>query len=80
MSADSRCPAAALTPPAPPAPPLASLAPQHWTAEQALAVFECLHAMRHALWAAYGPQVQQAWRDQLVPEGPTPELDPDEPF
>lgn len=54
--------------------------PQHWTAEQALAVFECLHAMRHALWAAYGPQVQQAWRDQLAPEGPVPDFDPHAPF
>jgi hypothetical protein len=80
MSADSRCSATAATPLAPPAPPLASLVPQHWTAEQALAVNECLHAMRHALWAAYGPQVQQAWRDQLVPEGLTPEFDPDAPF
>ena len=83
MSADSRSPATAATPPTPPtppAPPLASLVPQHWTAEQALAVFEYLHVMRHALWAAYGPEVQQAWRDQLVPEGSTPEFDLDEPF
>ncbi len=54
--------------------------PWHWTPEQALAVFECLQALRQALWAAYGPQVQQAWRDQLVPDGPPPEFDPDEPF
>ena len=54
--------------------------PLHWTPEQALAVFECLRAMRQALWALYGPQAQQAWRDQLVPDGPPPELDPDEPF
>ena len=74
MSASSRCSATAATA------PLASLVPQHWTAEQALAVNECLHAMRHALWAAYGPQIQQAWRDQLVPEGPTPEFDPNDPF
>ena len=54
--------------------------PRHWSPEQALAVFECLHAWRCALWAAYGPQVQQAWRDQLVPDRPPPEFDPDEPF
>lgn len=54
--------------------------PLHWTPEQALAVFECLHAIRQALWAAYGPQVQQAWRDQLIPEGPMPDFDPDVPF
>ena len=77
MSASSRCSATAATAATA---PLASLVPQHWTAEQALAVNECLHAMRHALWAAYGPQIQQAWRDQLVPEGPTPEFDPNDPF
>jgi hypothetical protein len=57
-----------------------ALIPRHWTPEQALAVFECLQALRHALWDAYGPQVQQAWREQLVPDGPAPEFDPDEPF
>ena len=64
----------------PPAPPPASIVPLHWTPEQALAVFECLQALREALWTVYGPQVQQAWRDQLVPDGPPPAFDPDEPF
>jgi len=54
--------------------------PLHWTPEQALAVFECLQAMRQALWVIYGTQVQQALREQLVPDGPPPEFDPDEPF
>ena len=54
--------------------------PTHWSPEQALAVFECLHAMRHALWAAYGPQIQQAWREQIMPDTGPPEFDPDEPF
>ena len=54
--------------------------PSHWTPEQALAVAECLQAMRQALWAIYGPQMQQAWREQLVPEGAPPEFEPDEPF
>ena len=54
--------------------------PLHWTPQQALAGFECLQAMRHALWQAYGPQVQQAWREQLMPAGSMPTLDPDEPF
>ena len=63
-----------------PAPAPALAVPLHWTPEQALAVFECLHALRQALWVAYGPQVQQAWRDQLVPEGPMPDFDPHEPF
>ena len=58
----------------------AVVVPLHWTPAQALAVFECLQAMRQELWAIYGPQVQQAWRDQLVPDGPPPEFDPDEPF
>ena len=62
----------------PPAP--AVVVPLHWTPEQALAVFECLQAMRQALWVVYGPKVQQAWRDQLVPDGPPPEFDTDEPF
>ena len=58
----------------------APIVPLHWTPEQALAVFECLHAVREALWILYGSQVQQAWRDQLMPEGVMPEVDPDEPF
>ncbi|NLZ39879.1 MAG: hypothetical protein GX886_01240 [Comamonadaceae bacterium] len=58
----------------------ASLILRHWTPEQALAVFECLQLLRQALWDAYGPQVRQAWREQLVPDGSPPEFDPDEPF
>lgn len=58
----------------------ASLIPRHWTPEQALAVFECLHALRQVLWDTYGPEVQQAWREQLAPDGAPPEFDPDEPF
>ena len=57
-----------------------SLIPRHWTPEQALAVFECLQLLRQALWQSYGPQVQQAWREQLVPDGQPLEFDPDEPF
>jgi len=45
-----------------------------------LAVAECLQAMRQALWTAYGPRMQQAWRDQLMPDGHGAEFDPDEPF
>lgn len=54
--------------------------PTHWSPEQALAVFECLQAQREALWDLYGPQVQQAWREQLVHAQPPPALDPDDPF
>ena len=57
-----------------------SAVPTHWSPEQALAVLECLHAMREAVWARYGPQAQQAWRDQLVPDQTPPEFDPDLPF
>lgn len=67
-------------PPSSPRRAPAPFVPMHWTPEQALAVFECLHAMREALWAAYGPQVQQAWRDQLMPDGLMPDFDPDLPF
>jgi len=72
MSTESTSPAASS--------PAPRVVPLHWTPEQALAVFECLQAMREALWIAYAPQVQQAWRDQLVPDGPMPEFDQDVPF
>jgi len=65
---------------APPTSTAAAPIPRHWTPEQALAVFECLQLLRQALWDAYGPQVQQAWREQLVPDGHPPEFDPDAPF
>ena len=65
---------------APPTSTAAALIPRHWTPEQALAVFECLQALRQALWFAYGPQVQQAWREQLVANGAPPDFDPDAPF
>jgi hypothetical protein len=58
----------------------ALVVPAHWSPEQALAVFECLQVLRQALWAAYGPQVQQAWREQLMPDTQPPEFDLDEPF
>ncbi len=54
--------------------------PAHWSPEQALAVFECLHWLREQLWSMYGPEVQQAWAAQLVPRSPRPEVDPHDPF
>ena len=54
--------------------------PTHWSPEQALAVLECLQAVREVVWALYGPQAQQAWRDQLVPDQAPPEFDPELPF
>jgi hypothetical protein len=62
------------------APAAPTLIPRHWTPEQALAVFECLQALRQALWSVYGQQVQQAWREQLLPDGTPPQFDPNEPF
>lgn len=61
--------------------PSASFAvPTHWSPEQALAVLEGLQAVREAVWAVYGQQAQQAWRDQLVPDSGPPDFDPDLPF
>ena len=54
--------------------------PVHWSPKQALAVLECLQAMRETLLSMYGPKVQQAWRDQLVPPPDPTSLDPDAPF
>jgi hypothetical protein len=54
--------------------------PAHWTPEQALAVFEILELLRDEICAAYGPEIQQAFRDDLIPEQGSLPLDPDEPF
>ena len=65
----------------PPLRPSASFTvPTHWSPEQALAVLEGLQAVREAVWAVYGQQAQQAWRDQLVPDHGPPDFDPDLPF
>jgi hypothetical protein len=61
-------------------PPAGLALPEHWSPEQALAVFECLHAVRESLWALYGSQLQQAWCEQLMPNEDPPQFDPDEPF
>ena len=54
--------------------------PSHWSASQALAVFERVELLRDQLWLAYGPEIQRAWRTQLAPEHAPPDLDPDSPF
>ena len=65
----------------PPLKPSASFdVPTHWSPEQALAVLEGLQAVREAVWAVYGRQALQAWRDQLVPDRGPPDFDPDLPF
>lgn len=37
--------------------------PAHWTPDQALAVFEIIELLRDQLWAAYGPAIQYALRE-----------------
>lgn len=54
--------------------------PAHWTAEQALAVFEAVDLLRDHLWAAYGPEIQRALCDDRVTQQHSLPLDPDEPF
>ena len=54
--------------------------PAHWTPEQALAVFEAVDLLRDQLWAAYGPEIQRALRDDRVTQQQSLSLDPDEPF
>ncbi len=50
------------------------------TPEQALAACELLMELQQALWKLHGPQIQQAWREQLLPQQALPGLDPGEPF
>lgn len=45
--------------------------PTHWSAEQALAVFEILDELRDRVWAFYGRQIQQALRDERCDSMPT---------
>jgi hypothetical protein len=43
--------------------------PDSWSPEQALAAFELIDLIRDQLWAAYGPDIQRALRDdQQQPE------------
>lgn len=57
--------------------------PAHWTPAQALAVFELLDLLRDHLWLQYGPDIQQAFRDQIDDHDPRQRplcFDPDTPF
>ena len=54
--------------------------PTHWSPSQVLAIYEHLELQREQLWAAYGPQIQRAWRNSLVSTQMKLPLDPDEPF
>jgi len=54
--------------------------PTHWTPEQATAVFEILDELRDRLWSLYGPQIQQAMREDRIitrpkPHGPASQRD-----
>lgn len=37
--------------------------PDHWSADQALAVFEFIELLRDQIWASYGPAIQCALRE-----------------
>ena len=51
-------------------PPNPLYLPEHWTPEQALAVFELIDLLRELLWAIYGPDIQQAMRDDCMAPDP----------
>jgi hypothetical protein len=40
--------------------------PDSWSPAQALAAFELIDLIRDQLWAAYGPAIQRALREDLV--------------
>jgi hypothetical protein len=42
--------------------------PDHWTPENALAVFKMIDALRDIIWAKYGFVIQDALRCQLEPD------------
>ncbi len=50
----------------------ASVLPTYWTPEQALAVFEILDELRDQVWGLYGPQIQQAMREERRTTSPKP--------
>ena len=63
-----------------PTPPTSLRLPTHWSASQALAIYEYLELQREQLWITCGPQIQRAWRNNLVSTQMPLPLDPDEPF
>ena len=48
--------------------------PDHWTPEQALAVHEALEALLAAVWAHYGPQMQQLLAEEQLSDSPQLDL------
>ena len=63
-----------------PAPHTALKLPTHWSASQVLAIYEYLEFQHEQLWITHGPQIQRAWRNNLVCTQMHLPLDPDEPF
>ena len=53
--------------------------PDHWTPEQALAVYEALEALGDALWRGYGTQIQQLLLEDRLTEHANPQRDPFDP-
>ena len=51
---------------------LALTLPPHWTPEQAAAVFEILDELGERVWRLYGPQIQQAMREERCTTSPRP--------
>jgi len=47
-----------------PTPPI----PDHWSAEQALAIYEFLDQLLQGIWDRYGPQIQEQLQADLVQE------------
>jgi hypothetical protein len=59
-----------------PTPPI----PDHWSAEQALAMYEFLDPLLQGIWDRYGPQIQEQLQADPVQE-PAPDLvDPNDPI
>ena len=50
--------------PQPMSPPL----PDHWTPDQALAVFEMIDLLRDQMWRTYGQDIQRALREDRLPK------------
>ena len=48
------------------------IVPTYWSPQQALAVFEILDELRDRLWSLYGPQIQQAMREERITKRPKP--------
>ncbi len=52
--------------------------PDHWTAREALAVYEFIDEIREGIWNRYGLQLQELMQDEII-TGPE-EIDDDVEF